>query len=198
MRRGASPVPDAAGPSPKHTDCAVARGTVPPRSSVNPLTLDEALTRYQADLLARSAKSINATWPRHLLPASLLAKPLADQQPRKLRTWRLGLLTKGLAPSSTNRLSILLWSLPAVLEPLTLPGDHDTCESGCLFGFGLMSRPSDWQSVDINQVIKKPTRQPKRTSATLCGRDHLIPTASCSSGQENVCVGFLKLVRCCC
>src|SRR5262249_59400287 len=25
---------------PKHTDCPVARGTVPPRSSVNPLTLD--------------------------------------------------------------------------------------------------------------------------------------------------------------
>ena len=42
-----------------------------------PVTLDEALTRYEADLQARSARPYNADLVRHHLTPSLLSKPLA-------------------------------------------------------------------------------------------------------------------------
>src|SRR6516162_1826073 len=68
-----------------------------------PLTLDEALTRYEADLKARSARTSNALLARHHLTPSLLSKPLALITADELKHWRDRLVAKGLAPSSVNR-----------------------------------------------------------------------------------------------
>jgi integrase len=68
-----------------------------------PVTLDEALTRYEADLQARSARTYNARLARHHLTASLLSKPLALITADELKVWRNRLVAKGLAPSSVNR-----------------------------------------------------------------------------------------------
>jgi len=68
-----------------------------------PVTLDEALTRYEADLRARSALPHNAKIARYHLAPSLLPKPLALITPDELKAWRDRLVAKGLAPSSVNR-----------------------------------------------------------------------------------------------
>jgi integrase len=68
-----------------------------------PLTLDEALTRYAADLQARSALPYNARIARFHLTPSLLSKPLALISADELKAWRDHLVAKGLAPSSVNR-----------------------------------------------------------------------------------------------
>jgi integrase len=68
-----------------------------------PVTLDEALTRYEADLAARSSRPYNAKWARHHLTPSLLSKPLALITADTLKVWRNGLVAKGLAPSTVNR-----------------------------------------------------------------------------------------------
>jgi integrase len=78
-----------------------------------PLTLDEALTRYEADLTARSALPYNARIARFHLTPSLLSKPLALITVDKLKEWRDRLVAKGLAPSSVNRVRN---SLRACLE----------------------------------------------------------------------------------
>jgi integrase len=68
-----------------------------------PATLDEALTRYKADLTARSARPYNADLARCHLTPSLLSKPLALINADELKAWRDRLVAKGLAPSSVNR-----------------------------------------------------------------------------------------------
>jgi integrase len=68
-----------------------------------PVTLDEALTRYEADLQARSALPSNARIARYHLAPSLLSKPLALITSDELKAWRNRLVAKGLAPSSVNR-----------------------------------------------------------------------------------------------
>jgi integrase len=68
-----------------------------------PVTLDEALTSYKADLQARSANPYNADWARYHLTPSLLSKPLALINSDELKAWRDRLVAKGLAPSSVNR-----------------------------------------------------------------------------------------------
>jgi integrase len=68
-----------------------------------PVTLDEALTRYEADLKARSARTYNARLGRHHLTPSLLSKPLALITANELKLWRDRLVAKELAPSSVNR-----------------------------------------------------------------------------------------------
>jgi integrase len=68
-----------------------------------PVTLDEALTRYEADLQARSARPYNARIARFHLTPSLLSKPLALINAEELKAWRDRLVAKGLAPSSVNR-----------------------------------------------------------------------------------------------
>jgi integrase len=68
-----------------------------------PLTLDEALMRYKADLQARSADPYNAGLARCHLTPSLLSKPLALINADELKAWRDRLVAKGLAPSSVNR-----------------------------------------------------------------------------------------------
>jgi integrase len=68
-----------------------------------PLTLDEALTLYEADLAARSARTFNARLVRHHLTPALLSKPLALITAAELKAWRDRVLAKGLQPSSVNR-----------------------------------------------------------------------------------------------
>ena len=68
-----------------------------------PLTLDEALTLYEADLAARSARTFNARLVRHHLTPALLSKPLALITAAELKAWRNRVLAKGLQPSSVNR-----------------------------------------------------------------------------------------------
>ena len=68
-----------------------------------PLTLDEALTLYEADLAARSARTFNARLVRHHLTPALLSKPLALITTAELKAWRDQVLAKGLQPSSVNR-----------------------------------------------------------------------------------------------
>ena len=69
-----------------------------------PLTLDEALTLYEADLAARSARTFNARLVRHHLTPALLSKPLALITAAELKAWRDRVLAKGLQPSSVNRI----------------------------------------------------------------------------------------------
>lgn len=83
-----------------------------------PLTVDAALTAYEADLKARSSNPYNAQWPRKHLTSVLLAKPVALLASTELQKWRDGLLTK-MARSTINRLS---GCLCAALE---LAAQHD-------------------------------------------------------------------------
>jgi integrase len=68
-----------------------------------PVTLDEALTRYAADLQARSARPANVGMARYHLTPNLLSKPLALITADELKAWRNSVVAKGLAPSSVNR-----------------------------------------------------------------------------------------------
>lgn len=68
-----------------------------------PISVDGALSAYEADLTARSSNPYNAQWPRvHLTPV-LLAKPIVVLTSNELQKWRDGLLSQ-MAPSTVNRL----------------------------------------------------------------------------------------------
>jgi integrase len=68
-----------------------------------PISVDGALTAYEADLTARSSNAYNAQWPRVHLTSVLLAKPIVVLTSNELQKWRDGLLSK-MAPSTVNRL----------------------------------------------------------------------------------------------
>ncbi|MET4296687.1 integrase [Bradyrhizobium sp. LB8.2] len=68
-----------------------------------PITVDGALTAYEADLKARSSNPYNAQWPRVHLTSVLLAKPVIVLTSNELQKWRDGLLSK-MAASTVNRL----------------------------------------------------------------------------------------------
>jgi integrase len=78
-----------------------------------PITLDQALTQYERDLTARGARVYNAKQPRRHLTASLLSKPLVLISADELTHWRDGLIRKGMAPATINRIRN---SLLAALE----------------------------------------------------------------------------------
>src|SRR6266446_1178135 len=59
-----------------------------------PLTVSEALTLYERDLLARGSSPYNAEHPRMHLPAVILNKPVALLGGHELRKWRNSLLAK--------------------------------------------------------------------------------------------------------
>jgi integrase len=83
------------------------------------LTVSEALTLYERDLLARGGSTYNAEHPRIHLPAVILNKPVALLGGHELRRWRDSLLAKGLAPGTVNRTKT---GLRAALE---LAAAHD-------------------------------------------------------------------------
>jgi integrase len=68
-----------------------------------PLTVAEALERYEADLKARGGDPYNARHARLHLTGSILSKPVALLGATELRKWRDSLLDKGLAPGTVNR-----------------------------------------------------------------------------------------------
>jgi hypothetical protein len=84
-----------------------------------PVTVAEALDRYEADLKARGGSPYNAEHPRIHLTGVLLNKPVALLGATELRKWRDSLLTKGLAPGTVNRTKT---GLRAALE---LAAAHD-------------------------------------------------------------------------
>src|SRR5215510_8114631 len=67
-----------------------------------PVTVSEALTLYEKDLLARGGSPYNAQHARIHLTASILSKPVALLGATELRKWRDSLLAKGLAPGTVN------------------------------------------------------------------------------------------------
>jgi len=84
-----------------------------------PISVSEALDRYEADLKARGGSPYNAEHPRIHLTGVLLNKPVALLGATELRRWRDSLLAKGLAPGTVNRTKT---GLRAALE---LAAAHD-------------------------------------------------------------------------
>jgi integrase len=70
--------------------------------SGRPLTVAEAVDRYEADLKARGGEIKNASRVRYNLTSALSAKPLSLLVARELRQWRDGMLER-MTPSSVNR-----------------------------------------------------------------------------------------------
>jgi len=72
--------------------------------SGKPITVSEAVHRYEADLKARGGDAYNAQRVRVHLPNTLANETVALlASPRKFRHWRDGLTRKGLAASTVNR-----------------------------------------------------------------------------------------------
>lgn len=71
------------------------------------LTLDDAITAYEANLKARGGDRRNASRLRGNLPAAMLARPVALLWAKELTVWRDGLVER-LAASGVNRLAIIL------------------------------------------------------------------------------------------
>jgi len=84
-----------------------------------PLTVSEALTLYEKDLVARGGSRYNAEHPRLHLPSVILNKPIALLGATELRKWRDSLWATGLAPGTVNRTKT---GLRAALE---LAAAHD-------------------------------------------------------------------------
>jgi len=84
-----------------------------------PLTVSEALTLYEKDLISRGGSPYNSKHARLHLPASILSKPVVMLGATELTKWRDSLLAKGLAPSTVNRTKT---GLRAALE---LAAKHD-------------------------------------------------------------------------
>jgi integrase len=72
--------------------------------SGKPITVGEAMDRYEADLKARGGDAYNAERVRVHLPDALANETVALlTSPRKFRHWRDGLTKRGLAASTVNR-----------------------------------------------------------------------------------------------
>jgi integrase len=69
------------------------------------VTVREAVDNYEADLAARGALLDNATAIRRNLPDALAAKPVALLNEKELRTWRNGIVKRGLKPASADRVA---------------------------------------------------------------------------------------------
>jgi integrase len=87
-------------------------------SPADPLTVGQALDRYEADLKTRGGDRGNVTRVRGHLAKTLAEKPLPLLNARDLRGWRDGLSTR-LAPSTVNRTCTVLKAA------LNLAADHD-------------------------------------------------------------------------
>jgi integrase len=73
-----------------------------------PATVGEAIDAYAADLKARGAATQNATSIRFNVPDTLAAKAVALLTEKELRTWRNGLVKRGLKPASADRIGRVL------------------------------------------------------------------------------------------
>lgn len=71
-----------------------------------PVTVDEALTAYETDLLARDGAKYNATSVRRLLSPAMLSKVVGLLTEMELSNWRNSLVSEtGLKLSSANRIA---------------------------------------------------------------------------------------------
>jgi integrase len=74
-----------------------------------PVTLDQAITAYEADLVARDGGRKNATWLRARTPAGLLKKAVSAITAKDFRGWRDSLIAEGkLTAGTVNRLRAAL------------------------------------------------------------------------------------------
>jgi len=74
-----------------------------PDDDSRPITVGEALDRYETDLKARGGDPHNAKRARIHVPASLASKPVGLVRSVELCRWRDGLIEKGLARDTVNR-----------------------------------------------------------------------------------------------
>jgi integrase len=74
-----------------------------PVDDSRPVTVGEALDRYELDLRARGADVDNARRPREALPPGLLIKPVQIVTAGELKRWRNGLVA-GRAAATVNRM----------------------------------------------------------------------------------------------
>src|SRR6516162_5859996 len=74
-----------------------------PTDDSRPITVAEALDAYEADLAARGGDPYNATRAKLHVPASLASKPVVLLRSAEVRDWRDGLIEKGLARATVNR-----------------------------------------------------------------------------------------------
>ena len=73
-----------------------------------PLTVGEAIDLYARDLEARGGDGYNSKRARLHLPASILSKPVGLLRAAELCKWRDGLIKKGLARDTVNRVRTCL------------------------------------------------------------------------------------------
>ena len=69
------------------------------------VTVAQAVDNYEADLATRGAKKDNATQIRRHLTPTMADKPVALLAEKELRTWRNGMLKRGLKPVSADRIA---------------------------------------------------------------------------------------------
>lgn len=115
-----------------------------------PITIDGALTAYEADLKARQGSIYNARMPRKHLTAALLAKPVAMLSANELKRWRDGLIGEELEDSSINRV------LKCLRAALNLAARHDPrIGNSEAWRTGLESLPD--ATVARNVILPDPT-----------------------------------------
>ena len=73
-----------------------------------PVTVEEALDGYEADLLRRGNDTSNSDRVRHSLTTDLANKTVALLTSKDLSKWRDGLIAKGLKPASADRTARML------------------------------------------------------------------------------------------
>ena len=90
-----------------------------------PITLDEALTAYEADLGRRGGDPANARRPRPHLPGALLNKPVMMLTSKELKVWcgnlvgSKGIKTQAISRSTINR------TISALAAAITLAAEDD-------------------------------------------------------------------------
>jgi integrase len=90
------------------------------RDDGRPVTVDEAITRYAADLAGRDGDRENVSRVRFHVPPSLASKLVSLLTARELRHWRDGLIKNGLKPATVKRTAkplIAASNLAASLDP---------------------------------------------------------------------------------
>jgi integrase len=127
-----------------------------------PVSVDQALVAYAADLRARNAAEYNAQWPRSHLPGTLLAKPVALLTAKELTQWRDGLLAK-IAPASVNR---LMNCVCAALELATQRDERITNRSAWEVGLAGLPDAQSPRNVVISDA------KVSEFVAAAYGRDH--------------------------
>ena len=83
-----------------------------------PPSVDEALTSYEADLVARGGGAGNVSRVRHNLPSTLAAKTVTLLTAAELRNWRNKLVKGGMAPASADRTARALSAALSLASPV--------------------------------------------------------------------------------